>query len=290
MASFSINPYNNFQAAISKEYISLNKTAIQDFKQETRFDLIPGNSGPFLVEIEKYSTQFGYGALLNVPTDCNVDPTDANAITYKNPVNMTETWNKINNKLTAKNANKVWGTCNWTVSTTEQIEELAAACGEVGTPAALTKIGKKKFMERWKSTILATQVMALLIPEAQNSIKIHKKAFQWIDPISDEIITDGHSLLSQVLEPMHPDVQTNIYTELAKIKTIKPATMALTPSNGIQPCRQSASLSNRKSRVHITNLNISWIILMLFLLLMQRNSKRKSISFKTNISAGILRN
>ncbi len=185
--------------------------------------MIPGHSDPFLAEIEKNSTQFGYGALLNVPTDCNVDPTDSNAFTYKNPVKMTETWKKINNKLIAKNANEVWCTCNWTVSTIKQIEELTAARGEVGTAAALTKIDKKKFMERWKSTILATQVMALLTPEAQNSIKIQKKAFQWIDPISDEIIIDGHSVLNEVLKLMCPDVQTNIYTELAKIKAIKPA-------------------------------------------------------------------
>jgi hypothetical protein len=65
--------------------------------------------------------------------------------------------------------------------------------------------------------------MALLTPEAQNLIKIHKKAFQWIDPISDEIITDGHSLLNEVLKLMCPDVQTNVYTKLAKIKAIKPS-------------------------------------------------------------------
>jgi hypothetical protein len=78
-------------------------------------------------------------------------------------------------------------------------------------------------MERWKSTILATQVMALLTPEAQNSMKIHKKAFQWIDPISDEIITDSHSLLNEVLKVMRPDVQSNVHAELAKIKAIEPA-------------------------------------------------------------------
>jgi hypothetical protein len=48
--------------------------------------------------------------------------------------------------------------------------------------------------------------MALLTPETENSIKIHKKAFQWIDPISDEIITDGCSLLNEVLKLMCPDV------------------------------------------------------------------------------------
>jgi hypothetical protein len=55
MASFSKNPYNNFQAANSKEYISLDKAAKQDFKPDTCFDLVPGNSNSILVEIEKYS-------------------------------------------------------------------------------------------------------------------------------------------------------------------------------------------------------------------------------------------
>jgi hypothetical protein len=223
MASFSTKPYNNFQAANSKEYISLDKAAKQDFKPETRFDLIPGNSDSFLVEIEKYSTQFGYGALLNVPTARNANSVNANAITYKDPVNMTENWNKINDKLIIKTGNEVWGTCNWTVSTTKQIEETTGTRGEAGTANALTKIGKKKFMEHWKSTILAAQVMTLLTPEAQNSIKILKKAYRWTDPISDKIVTDGCSLLNEVLKLMRPDVQTNVYTELVKIKAITPS-------------------------------------------------------------------
>jgi len=52
MASFSTNPYNNFQTANSKDYISIDKVAKQDFEPETCFDLIPGNSDPFLAEIE----------------------------------------------------------------------------------------------------------------------------------------------------------------------------------------------------------------------------------------------
>jgi hypothetical protein len=144
----------------------------------------------------------------------------------------------------------VWGTCNWTVSPTKRIKELIAACGKVGTTAALTKISKNKFMECWKSAILATQVMALLTPEAQNSIKINKKAFQWIDPIfiSDEIITDGHSLLNEVLKLMRPDVQTNIYAELAKIKAIKPA------DYGFDIFKWHSGME--MTQVHITNLNI----------------------------------
>jgi hypothetical protein len=142
MASFSMNPYNNFQAANSKEYISLNKGAKQDFCPETCYNIIPGNSDIFSAEIQKYAAQFGYGSLLNAPSDRNVDASDANTITYKNHIHMIKTWNKISDELIAKNANEVWGTCNWTVSTSKQIEELTVTPGEV-TASNLTKIGKK---------------------------------------------------------------------------------------------------------------------------------------------------
>jgi hypothetical protein len=39
--------------------------------------------------------------------------------------------------------------------------------------------------------------------------------------LPNETINDGHSLLHKVLKLMHPDVQTNVYSELAKIKSIK---------------------------------------------------------------------
>ncbi len=130
---------------------------------------------------------------------------------------MIKTWNKITGDIIAKNANEVWGARDWTNSAIKQVDELSATRGEVGTAAALTKSGKKKFMERWKSTILAHHVMALLTPDGQASIKIRENAYQWIDPLSDEI-----SLLNEALKLMRPDVQTNVYAELAKIKAIKP--------------------------------------------------------------------
>jgi len=97
--------------------------------------------------------------------------------------------------------------------------------GEI-TASTLTKIGKKKFMECWKSTILSHQVMALLKPEAQASIKVHKEAYQLTDPQTDETVEDGHSLLNKVLTLMCPDVQANVYMELSKIKSIKPVDYA----------------------------------------------------------------
>jgi hypothetical protein len=59
--------------------------------------------------------------------------------------------------------------------------------------------------------------MALLTPEAQASIKIHKDVYQWMDPQTDEPVKDGCSLLGKVLKLMHPDIQANVYMELTKI-------------------------------------------------------------------------
>jgi hypothetical protein len=40
--------------------------------------------------------------------------------------------------------------------------------------------------------------------------------------LPNKTIDDGRSLLNEVLKQIFPDVQTNVYAELAKIKTIKP--------------------------------------------------------------------
>ena len=102
------------------------------------------------------------------------------------------------------------------------MNQLSVARGKVGTAAALTKLGKKKFMERWKASILAYQVMALLTPDGQVAIKIQENACQWFESLSNEIVVDGGLLLNEALKLMRPGVQTNVYAEPAKIKAIKP--------------------------------------------------------------------
>ena len=89
--SFSTNPFNNYYAANSKEFISLDKAAKQDFKSENRYDLLPGNADLFAADLKKYARHFGYGFLLNVPSTRTVDLADANTLVYSNPVHMLET-------------------------------------------------------------------------------------------------------------------------------------------------------------------------------------------------------
>jgi hypothetical protein len=64
--------------------------------------------------------------------------------------------------------------------------------------------------------------MEMLTPEAQIAIKLCKNKYQRVDSLPNKIIDDGRSLLNEVLKLIHPDIQTNVYAELAKIKKIKP--------------------------------------------------------------------
>ncbi len=59
LLSFLTNPYNNYYAANAKEFISLDKAAKQDFKPETRYDLLPGNADSFAANLKKYAKHYG---------------------------------------------------------------------------------------------------------------------------------------------------------------------------------------------------------------------------------------
>jgi hypothetical protein len=109
-----------------------------------------------------------------------VDPSNANNITYINPIHMLETWNKMIDNLVANNANEIWGMHNWTTpppNIKNQVAEITNTCGKIGVANAVTCIGQKKILEQWKPTILSHQIMRLLTPEAQVGIKIPKQKF-----------------------------------------------------------------------------------------------------------------
>jgi hypothetical protein len=221
--TFLTNPYNNYYATNLKEFIALNKSAKQDFHPDTRFNLLSENSDAFVAAAEKYAKQFGYSFLLNVLTACQVDATNANLFTYLASNHMLETWNRVTDESIAINANETWGTRDWTCDNNDfQIAEMTQAQGKVGMANAVTIIGPKRFLECWKSTIMSHQIMQLLSPEVQVAIKIHKKQLQWTNPSPNETINDGCALLHQVLKLMPPDVHTNVYAKVAKIKKIKP--------------------------------------------------------------------
>jgi hypothetical protein len=266
-----------------KEFIALDKSVKQDFHLDTRFDLLPENLDAFAAAAVKYAMQFGYSFLLNVPTAHQVDATNANLFTYSASNHMLETWNRVMDKSIAINANETWGTRDWTRGNDDfQIAEMTQARSEVGMANAVTIIGGKRILERWKSTIMSHQIMQLLSPEVQVAIKIHKKRFQWTNPLPNETIDNGRALLHQVLKLMRPDVQTNVYAKLAKIKNIKPIDYAFYIMNGILQWNPNESPSILKSQEHTTNPSISWITLMHHSLLTPRVSRPRSTFFGTD--------
>jgi hypothetical protein len=125
------------------------------------------NAYAFAAEVEKYAKQYGNSFLLDVPTVRDVNATNANLFTYSASNHMLETWNRLTDDYITINVNETWGTCNWTCGTGDfQISEMTLARGEVGTANSVTVIGRKRFLERWKSTIVAYQVMNLLSPKS----------------------------------------------------------------------------------------------------------------------------
>ncbi len=45
-------------------------------------------------------------------------------ITYSSNINIINNWNKISDDLIARNANEVWGTHDWVISSTKQVKEM----------------------------------------------------------------------------------------------------------------------------------------------------------------------
>ncbi len=115
--TFLMNPYNNYFASDSKEFIALDKSAKQDFNPDKRFDLLPENADAFAAEVEKYAKQYGFSFLLDVPTVCDVDATNAHLFTYSASNHMLETWNRLTDDYIAINVNETWGMRNWTCGT-----------------------------------------------------------------------------------------------------------------------------------------------------------------------------
>jgi hypothetical protein len=72
---------------------------------------------------------------------------------------------------------------------------MTQARGKVGMAKVVTIVGHKKFWGRWKSTVMSHLIMQVHFPEAQVGIKLHKKKFQWTDPLPNETVDDGCSLL-----------------------------------------------------------------------------------------------
>ena len=223
--SFSCNPFNKYHKPDSKEFIELNKQATINFRPTKLYDLKPPSADEFCRFILKNAKTFGYsGTLARVPTTRTVDAVDPTIITYGGHQNIIETWNQFSRELIHKTANDTWGDKTWTVTADKKIERISQACSKVdaGVRGDLNDAGKIMLMRRWKSTILAHQLLESLTAKSRLAIEVHKNQFEWYDELSGETNYDGLTIAHLILEKLRPNAKINTFNELAKVKAIKP--------------------------------------------------------------------
>ena len=81
----------------------------------------------------------------------------------------------------------------------KQIIPLSAARGEVGVGGQINEVGKKKFVERWHSKILASIAIALLSDNAQQLLRVHEEQYKWANDDTGEVICDGITTVFSIL-------------------------------------------------------------------------------------------
>ena len=146
---YSTNPYRRYVEPSSREFITLSNNAITNFKSEKVFALDLESSEAFTEHMVSLSKKFGYHGLINrVPTDCDIDGTNANLITYRDHKNFIDTWQEITEDIVERNSTQIWGDKSWTITDDKQIAPISQARGEVetGVRGALNDAGKRIYM------------------------------------------------------------------------------------------------------------------------------------------------
>ena len=223
MSNFSTNAYGRYYAPESKEYIQLDQAATVNFQPTKRYDLTPANAAPFCKDLERYSKQFGtYIRLKRVPTTRTVDDADINniIITLGDHVNILQTYQSVTSEIAQNFATETWGDGSWTETVGKQIIPLSVARGEVTGGGRLNEVGKKKFVERWHSKILASIAIALLSDPAQQLLKVHEDDYEWTNDDTGEVVCDGITTIFFILQNLRPSVKIDILNELKRLQSI----------------------------------------------------------------------
>ena len=63
--------------------------------------------------------------------------------------------------------------------------------------------------------------MALIGKDGRKALKVHRKKYEWWDPVSD-----GLMIIFLILKKMRPSVMVNTIKEINKMKTIRPKQFA----------------------------------------------------------------
>ena len=80
----------------------------------------------------------------------------------------------------------------------------------------LNDAGKAAFLERWKSSILGSQVLSMLKHDAQKSPQVNKSDYGWHDPATGDTIIDGLSIAYLTIEMICPNDKVNVFAKIEK--------------------------------------------------------------------------
>ena len=84
-------PYGQYHASNSKEHMTLRNAAINNFKPDQTFKLESKYATDYLSQISELGQNFCYlGMTSRVPTECDIDATDPNAITFREKKDIIE--------------------------------------------------------------------------------------------------------------------------------------------------------------------------------------------------------
>ena len=220
------NPYYLYYATNTMEYLVLTTLAITKFKPER----ISSDASDFATEIELKAQQFGYiGKTARVATTCVFSTTDANSFTFGDRKDIIGMWNVITEEHVQKNATMLFGNRTFTVTSDDNkdLSTPTTARGEL-TPngTALTALGKSLMHRRFLSSIMAGQCLAMIGEDGRKALKVHRKKYEWWNPLNGELINDGLMILFLILKKMQPSVMVSTVKEINKMKTIVPEQFA----------------------------------------------------------------
>ena len=85
-----------------------------------------------------------------------------------------------------KNSTQIWGTKNWTVTDVKKIVPLSQARGKIvaGVRGTLNKEGKRLYMARFRSTMLAHHIFASVDKDGQDALRVNKEKYEWFANVS----------------------------------------------------------------------------------------------------------
>ena len=224
------NLYYSYHATNTKEYSALMTAAIAKFEPERIFKINASDASDFATKIESNAQQFGYiGKTARVATTCVFSTTDANSFTFGDRKDIIGTWNVITEEHVQKNATMLFGNRTFTVTSDDNkdLSTPTTARGEL-TPngTALTALGKSLMHRRFLSSIMAGQCLAMIGEDGRKALKVHRKKYEWWNPLNGELINDGLMILFLILKKMQPSVMVSTVKEINKMKTIVPEQFA----------------------------------------------------------------